>query len=187
MELTNHLSPELGVKLNDRFLWIDGDSSIAAEGITSFLQRGISVDSLYVTELTEEIQQFNRLSDTPIEVKTKLRDPDFSWKIPTEYAELDISEYIMEKLRIECDNQCDDIWEKRAMRIIEELRIYSKLKLLNVLRTIIYVINTLEQNNQVWGVGRGSSVSSYILYLIGVHDVDSIEYGLEITDFLRSK
>ena len=48
-----------------------------------------------------------------------------------------------------------------------------------------YIIDTLRENNIVWGVGRGSSVSSYMLYLIGVHKVDSIKYNLNINEFIR--
>jgi DNA polymerase III alpha subunit len=48
-----------------------------------------------------------------------------------------------------------------------------------------YLVDTLRKNNVVWGVGRGSSVASYILYLIGVHKVDSIKYNLDINEFLK--
>ena len=70
-------------------------------------------------------------------------------------------------------------------RVNDELTLYKKLDLLPVLRTIIFVINTLRENSVVWGVGRGSSVSSYVLYLIGAHDVDSIKYDLDVNEFLR--
>jgi DNA polymerase III alpha subunit len=43
----------------------------------------------------------------------------------------------------------------------------------------------MRSNNIVWGVGRGSSVASYVLYLLGVHKVDSIKYGLDIREFLK--
>ena len=67
------------------------------------------------------------------------------------------------------------------------MELYQKLGLIDILRTLIFVINTLIENNIVWGVGRGSSVSSYVLYLIGVHDVDSFQYGLNIEEFLRTE
>ena len=70
---------------------------------------------------------------------------------------------------------------------MEEIKIYKNLELMDVLATLIYIINTLVDNNIVWGVGRGSSVSSYVLYLIGVHDIDSFKYDLKIEDFLRTK
>ncbi len=75
---------------------------------------------------------------------------------------------------------------ERWHRVQAELIMYKELQLLPVLRAIIYVINTLQDKNIVWGVGRGSSVSSYVLYLIGVHDVDSVKYDLDFTDFLRA-
>ena len=32
----------------------------------------------------------------------------------------------------------------------------------------------MRENNIVWGVGRGSPVASYVLFLIGVHRINSI-------------
>jgi DNA polymerase III alpha subunit len=46
-------------------------------------------------------------------------------------------------------------------------------------------VETMRVNNIVWGVGRGSSVASYVLYLIGVHKIDSMYYDLDIEEFLR--
>jgi DNA polymerase III alpha subunit len=43
----------------------------------------------------------------------------------------------------------------------------------------------MHQNNVVWGVGRGSSVASYVLYLLGVHKIDSLKYNLDIHEFLK--
>jgi DNA polymerase III alpha subunit len=48
-----------------------------------------------------------------------------------------------------------------------------------------YLVDTLRENKVVWGVGRGSSVASYVLYLIGIHKIDSIKYDLDITEFLK--
>jgi DNA polymerase III alpha subunit len=48
-----------------------------------------------------------------------------------------------------------------------------------------YLVDTLRKNIIVWGVGRGSSVASYILYLIGVHRIDSLYYDLDIAEFLK--
>jgi DNA polymerase III alpha subunit len=48
-----------------------------------------------------------------------------------------------------------------------------------------YVVDTLRANNVVWGVGRGSSVASYVLFIIGVHKIDSVKYDLDWREFLR--
>ena len=56
---------------------------------------------------------------------------------------------------------------------------------MDVLQFLKYMVDTLRENNIVWGVGRGSSVASYVLYLLGVHKVNSIKYDLDPTEFLR--
>jgi len=43
----------------------------------------------------------------------------------------------------------------------------------------------LRKNNIVWGVGRGSSVASYVLFLLGVHKIDSMYYELSVDEFLK--
>jgi len=46
-------------------------------------------------------------------------------------------------------------------------------------------VNIFEENKVVWGTGRGSSCASYILYLIGIHQVDSVKYDLDLGEFFR--
>jgi DNA polymerase III alpha subunit len=53
------------------------------------------------------------------------------------------------------------------------------------LRYLKYLVDTLKSNNMIWGVGRGSSVASYVLYLLGVHRIDSMFYDLDAREFLR--
>ena len=67
------------------------------------------------------------------------------------------------------------------MEIIE----YEARGMLDLLCYMVYLVDFMRENKIVWGVGRGSSVSSYILYLIGVHKVDSIQYGLDFNEFMR--
>jgi len=50
---------------------------------------------------------------------------------------------------------------------------------------MIYIVDMMRKNNLVWGVGRGSSVASYVLYLIGIHKIDSLKYNLNIEEFLK--
>ena len=77
--------------------------------------------------------------------------------------------------------------DEEKQRVDEELQLYVKYNLLNVLKFLVYLISVMREHDIVWGVGRGSSVSSYVLYLLGVHKVDSIKYGLNINDFLKDK
>lgn len=77
--------------------------------------------------------------------------------------------------------------EAREERLASELSLFYRDKeLWNVLKCMVYVVNKLTVSKQVWGVGRGSSVSSYLLYVIGAHDVDSFKYDLDISDFITA-
>jgi DNA polymerase III alpha subunit len=54
-----------------------------------------------------------------------------------------------------------------------------------LLRYLKYFVDTMRANNVLWGLGRGSSVSSYVLYLLGVHKINSMFYDLDIREFLK--
>lgn len=174
------------VKLKDRTLWFDGDSTVEAKDIINNIATGNIIDSLFVEELTKEIVRYNALVPLTeqVSVKSNTAELSFDWDIPEEYKSLDIISYVGDKL-LEQSASADDI-EQRELRCAEELMLYMKMGLFDTLKTLIYIINTLIEKNIVWGVGRGSSVSSYVLYVIGVHDVDSFFYDLNIEEFLRT-
>jgi len=98
------------------------------------------------------------------------------WNMPSEYKVLDIEAWIWE--------QCPP-WDPQHTRVEEELVAFKERNMLDLLRWLKYFVDTMRANNLVWGVGRGSSVASYILYLIGVHKIDSIKYNLDWREFLR--
>lgn len=106
----------------------------------------------------------------------KIADPTH-WFIPKEYQEMDIEQWVW--------NQVDSENEERVFRVLTELEMFKKNDMIPVLKTIKYIVDTLRQNKIVWGVGRGSSVASYVLYLIGVHKIDSIKYNLPIEEFFK--
>ena len=104
------------------------------------------------------------------------------FNIPQHYRELDVAEYIR-KLTPKGVDGTDNA--KSSQRVEMELALFEARNLFPVVQMLIYIIDTMRKNSLVWGVGRGSSVASYILYLIGVHKVDSLKYKLDITEFLK--
>ena len=70
-------------------------------------------------------------------------------------------------------------------RVSKELELYIQHGMFDLLYYLKYLVDTMRENKIVWGVGRGSSVASYVLYLIGIHKVDSIKYELDIHEFLK--
>jgi len=97
-----------------------------------------------------------------------------NWLIPREYKDMDIERFLMA--------QCP---EENYQRLIKELELYRKHDMWIVLKAMKYIVDTLRSNNIVWGVGRGSSVASYALYLLGVHKIDSVKYDLPIEEFFK--
>lgn len=98
-----------------------------------------------------------------------------TWTIPEEYQVFDIVTYVQSLSRNSVD----------AARIEWELSEFESRKLLPVLRTIKYLIDTMRANNILWGVGRGSSVSSLVLFLLGIHRIDPVKWNLDASEFFK--
>jgi DNA polymerase III alpha subunit len=103
------------------------------------------------------------------------------FNIPQHYKDIDVEEYIISLIP-----ESKGVGSNPATARVEmELAQYKARNLFPVLQLLIYIIDTLRMNDVVWGVGRGSSVASYVLYLLGVHKVDSLKYNLDIREFLK--
>jgi DNA polymerase III alpha subunit len=95
--------------------------------------------------------------------------------MPNEYKNFDIAKYVLD--------QCKT--EEEMQRAGQELLLYQEREMFVLLKYLKYLVDTMRNNNIVWGVGRGSSVSSFVLFLIGVHKINSLYYGLDIDEFLK--
>ena len=98
-----------------------------------------------------------------------------NWHMPKEYQLLDIAEFVI--------GMCDT--EEKLQRVGHELLLYQERDLFDLLRYLKYLVDVMKNNSIIWGVGRGSSVASYVLYLLGVHRIDSMYYDLDAEEFLR--
>ena len=98
-----------------------------------------------------------------------------NWFIPEEYKNFDIAQFVL--------NQCQT--EEELQRAGEELLLYQERDMFILLQYLKYLVDTMRANDIVWGVGRGSSVASFVLYLIGVHKINSLYYDLPIDEFLK--
>jgi len=128
----------------------------------------------------EKIEQYNKYCEelglSHIANET-LISKDFN--IPQHYKELDVEEFVYSKL------EGRDSAEAVKARVEMELAMYKERGLFPILQLLVYIVDTMRKHNLVWGVGRGSSVSSYVLYILGVHKVDSYKYNLDIKEFLK--
>lgn len=143
-----------------------------------------SLDDTMLVNRTEEIKQlesqigfkFLEPYDTQFEVSDYDSACQSNWFMPNEYKTLDIEAWIWQQT---------PPWDPQHTRVTEELTAFKERNMLDLLRWLKYFVDTCRAKGIVWGVGRGSSVASYILFLIGVHKIDSIKYNLEWQEFLR--
>jgi DNA polymerase III alpha subunit len=124
----------------------------------------------------QEAGESSLQSYTPLSINVSDFDKlsQLDWLMPENYKNLDIEQFLV--------TACP---KENYQRLIEELQEYQARDMLNLLRWLKYFVDTCRQNNVLWGVGRGSSVASYVLYLIGVHKIDSLKYNLDWREFLR--
>jgi DNA polymerase III alpha subunit len=92
-----------------------------------------------------------------------------------EYKSMDIAEYVLGLCKSEAELQ----------RCGQELLLYQERNLFDLLRYLKYLVDVMTENNIIWGVGRGSSVASFVLYKLDVHRIDSLYYNLDVGEFLR--
>jgi len=97
------------------------------------------------------------------------------WFMPREYQDIDIAEHVL--------SLCET--PEQLQRVGQELLLFQEHDLFDLLRYLTYLVSVMRDNNIIWGVGRGSSVASYVLYLLGVHRIDSLYYDLDPREFLR--
>lgn len=109
------------------------------------------------------------------------------WFMPNDYVNINIKSWItnilMNKLKIDNLNNLEKTAEYQ--RSMEELQEFKKRNLETLLKYLIFLVDTMREHNILWGVGRGSSVASYVLFLIGVHRIDPIKYNLCWKEFLK--
>lgn len=152
--------------------------SLLYSGNIDSLNKIILAESPEVNQLIENANLTLKLEST-IDYSPSLNEQDSinqsKWNIPAEYLNFDVLEYCIEK----CST------DEERIRVLEELAVFEEKKMIPVLQVLKYLVDTFRENKIVWGVGRGSSVSSYVLFLIGIHKINSLQYDLDWREFLR--
>lgn len=123
----------------------------------------------------DNLPKFIKYIDPNISIEEFDKQSQNNWNMPDEYKSLDIAEYVL--------SQCNNEYE--LQRAGQELLMFQERDLFPLLQYLKYLVDTMRKHNIVWGVGRGSSVSSFVLYLIGIHKINSLYYDLSIEEFLK--
>lgn len=130
-------------------------------------------NAAYILENVPHFIRYNDLANVSVEEFDHRCQGN--WLMPTRYKELDIAEHVL--------NLCKS--DAELQRCGHELMLFQERDLFNLLRYLVFLVDLMQDNRLIWGVGRGSSVSSYVLYKLGVHRIDSLYYELDPAEFLR--
>ena len=135
------------------------------EKFNSAIRSNYIEDELYsaLEKLTMSVDEFDEMNQS-------------KWFVPAEYKDIDLHKYCLDR----CADEVDE-----CARVCEELHAFEQRGLNDLLRYIIHLVDFMRANDIVWGVGRGSSVASFVLYVIGIHRINSIQYELDWREFLR--
>lgn len=167
-----------------------GEIILDTEDLCDLLMKGRNVLTMrdIAVDTTIDIERLVHFVENPGELITwsfptgeDIAIPEFDlkkqscWHMPDKYQQMDIAAYVLSL----CDTQ------EQLQRCGEELLLFQERDLFDLLRYLKYLVDVMQENRVIWGVGRGSSVASYVLYKLGVHRIDSMFYDLDPGEFLR--
>ena len=144
--------------------------------------KGMLVDpSVNIEQVIRYVENYNGTLSYPVLQADNVLVPAFdleqqrNWHMPDQYKTLDIAQHVLDL----CGNEAE------LQRCGQELLLYQERDLFPLLQYLAYLVDIMRENHVIWGVGRGSSVASYVLYKLGVHRIDSLFYDLSVDEFLR--
>ena len=156
------------------------DLVMQGRNIGSF--KGMLVDASVDLEKTSllldcipALVNYDTLNDENESIEEFDRRLQQTWHMPDQYKQLDIAQHVLDLCTTDAELQ----------RCGHELLLYQERDLFNLLRFLKYLVDTMSEHHVIWGVGRGSSVASYVLYKLGGHRINSMFYELDVEEFLR--
>ena len=168
-------------KFGEQIYTQDDVCDLLMQGHDLAVFKGMIVDRISVEEMAHILENVPDFIEYDKIIQEDLTTEDYdhrcqsTWFMPTEYKELDIASHVLNLCKTDAELQ----------RVGEELLLFQERDLFNLLRYLKYLVDVMQENRVIWGVGRGSSVASYVLYLLGVHRINSMFYDLDPREFLR--
>ena len=140
---------------------------------TCLVDDSINLDNIFLSN--ENLPTLVEYVESKLSLEEFDNNNQLQWQMPAEYYEIDIAKWVLD--------QCKT--EEELQRAGDELIKFHDRNMFPLLKYLKYLVDTMRRNNIVWGVGRGSSVASYVLYVIGIHRINSLYYQLSVDEFLK--
>lgn len=171
-------------ELENRKILQDGTVICNSSAMIELLYSGQTLNGIYCDNILDANEwNYSALVSDSTDIGPQYADrPQYAdidwfiyWSTPEPWASLDLKEWCYAK----CKTQ------EEFDRVDLELLEFDKRSMQYVIKHLIYCVDTWRSNNILWGVGRGSSVSSFILHLIGINRINPLEYNLELHEWLK--
>lgn len=172
------------IDLGDRQIFDDGTVLLREPAAVEALYAGKDITAAWLSS-SEDVELHNhsvRLLDSTLDQLSTadgpmLGDRDWyhHWQTPEPYASMDMTEFCVARCATEAEIE----------RACEELLMFAERDMLPVLRHLVWMVDDMRSRGVVWGVGRGSSVSSFVLHIIGINRINPLQYDLDIGEFLK--
>ena len=169
--------------LGNRKILNDGTVICNQSALLDMLYSGMLIDNIICDSAKDESewQEANKICDTtfpgPIFSENSIYKNvnwfDY-WVTPIEYKNIDIDEW--------CHARCNSKLEHD--RVSSELSKFKERNMYPIIKHLLYCVDVWRKNNIVWGVGRGSSVCSFVLHLTGINRINPLDYDLSIDEWL---
>lgn len=172
------------IDLGDRRILDDGTVLCRAEALIEMLYAGKDI-STAMAEPCDDIDLHDRADrlldsgygaiDTSSGEVYAGVDWFSHWMTPAPYDEIDVEEL--------CLGRCKD--DRERDRIQQEMALFRDRRMVPVLRHLVFLVDHWRERGIFWGVGRGSSVSSLVLHLIGINRINPLDFDLDIGEFIK--
>ena len=172
------------IQLSNRQILDDGTVICTVDAAIEMLYAGKPLGQA-ILEPNDDVDLYNRsnamldLELDPLLTATGQCFGDYpwydQWSTPEPWSTMSVLDY--------CIDRCTD--DEQRIRVCEEYQLFDERSMIPVLRHLIWMVNDMRSRGIFWGVGRGSSVSSYMLYLIGINRINPMQFDLDVREFLK--
>lgn len=173
------------IELANRKILNDGTVICSESALLDLLYSGQDINGLFCDKIETQLewQAAGRICDSqeqgPVFVNCAQYD-NISWYqhwfTPEPWQSIDLRNWCLAK----CSNT------QETDRVNYEIDEFEKRNMIPIMKHLIYCVDKWRENQIVWGVGRGSSVSSFVLFLIGVNRINPLEFDLNISEWLKA-
>jgi DNA polymerase III alpha subunit len=157
-----------------------GTALLSKQGIIELAYQDRINDAVFFWQDNTEKQQYESvceyLDNWPFQ-RAEPQPNNRNWFTPSEYQKIDLEKYILDR----CKNT------EEIARAKQELAYTKQLDSEHIFKHLIYLVDTWRAQNRVWGIGRGSSVSCFLLYAIGLNKINPLDYDIDCHEFFKIK